>query len=216
MDKVILKLKKDIKRILPMVVKHTKSNDYKSDYHKQVYFNVVDGEMVAIGDIDQSLAVITAPYLKELSKDNFQLWREDAVALTKTKTIEEAKEIIAKHGFTGEYRNYKYVIEGLGKYRFTFDVKESLEKLLQTTDETFKLTIAKDVVKINGHITKYKLLEYPETTVEFTISNKLITTGLKMIDTEKANFVFGNTYVIGLIADSFIYATVAKERYYPD
>ena len=217
MDNVILNLKKDVKRVLPMVVKHTKSNDYKSDYHKQIYFNVTDSEMVVIGDVDQSLAVVSAPYLNEFSNDNFHLWREDAVLLTKTKTIDEAKNIIKNRGFTSSYRNYKYVIEGFGNYKFMFNVKELLDKLLQVTDsEIFELTIAQDGVKINREPIQYQSLEYQEIPVKFTISNKLVTNGLKMIDTEKANFIFGNSYVIGLTTDSFIYATVAKERYYPD
>jgi hypothetical protein len=217
MDKVVTRFKKDIKKVLPMVTRRTKSNQYDSDYHKQVYFNVNDNEIVVIGASDQSMVVVNTPYLnlKEFANENFQLWKEDATLLTKAKSIDEIKNIIKNRGFTNSYRNYKYVIEGFGKCKFTFDTQDFLNKLLQVNDETFSLTITQNSVKINNQSIECKSLEYQEIPVRFTIANKLVTTGLKMMDGE-ANFIFGHTYVIALTTDSFIYATVAKERYYPE
>ncbi|MGB9756074.1 MAG: hypothetical protein ACPLXO_04230, partial [Desulfurella sp.] len=116
-----------------------------------------------------------------------------------------------------DYPNYKRIIQELGKYEFTFNVKEILRKLKKDKEnDFFELTIDANAVKIDNEVIECEPSEYPFTQAKFTISDRLMITGLKMLNSEKAKFVFENTRVVGLITDSSKYIMMAKDKCFYD
>ncbi|PMP87096.1 MAG: hypothetical protein C0173_10130 [Desulfurella sp.] len=217
MNDVTKMLKKDLKKILPMVARNTKNN--YDPLCKWVYLNFNRGEIVATGFNRWALAVIKAPYLQGMYQENCIIYREDAVELLKMPRI-QINDII-KNKLDERYPQYDALI-GKREYSFTFNKQEFLEKLLKITQnhrdgkETFEIIADSSNITITGvggtQTIKYERLHLPLNSKTFKFYNKIILTALKMVEDKEVDFVFNETRIIEMVSDSLKFTTVTIEQ----